>query len=161
MKKQNLDWESKAQYSSSQGCVVLTKLFNISGHWFPQVKNKELVLGSLKAAFKFKWNTKPESCTMPRSFHYEDQLVLQSSVKIILVLCISDAYIMVSEGFLYSQGLIIRNWFSNKNIVETFLHDTRSVLWHLLRWPGDLCYGRLLMLVLLESCSLLYWVAKE
>lgn len=65
---------------------------------------------------------------MPRSFHYEDQLVLHSSVKIILVLCISDAYIMVSEGFLYSQGLIIRNWFSNKNIVETFLHDTQSVL---------------------------------
>lgn len=87
----------------------------ILGINFLRWKIRELYWVTFKVSFKFNWNTKAESCRVPRSFHYGDQLPWQNVVKLILVLCISDANIMVSENFLYSQGLIISIWFSNNN----------------------------------------------
>lgn len=56
--------------------VLLTKLLNLSGHQFSQVKNKGIVLGNFKVSLKFNGNTKAASCRVPCSFHYEDQLPL-------------------------------------------------------------------------------------
>lgn len=117
---------------------------------------------TFKVSFKFNGSTKAESCRVPCSCHYEDQLSWQNIVRINQVLWISGANIMVSESFLNFQRLIISIWLSSNKkiiIIEIFLHYTQSMLWHSLGWSGVLLTSFNSLIV--ESCSLFSWMANS